>query len=335
MKPTDFASRLQSFLVEFLPGQRNVSEDTVKTYAHAFRVMLLHFRERQRISPERLTLDHFTVDAILNFLDWLETERANCINTRNARLAAIHSFFRYLQQVSPERLEQCQRVLAISAKQTPTNLAVNYLAPEIMKNLLALPDRRTKRGMRDAALMSLLYDGGLRVRELCNLTPSQLRREPPFHVGVLGKGRKRRLIPLLPATMDLLRSYMRGHDLEREDRCDTPLFFNSQGKPLTRAGVRHIIVKYAARLNDADKSVHASPHTFRHSKAMHLLQSGSPLAAIQSILGHASVATTCRYARADMDMMRAAIDKAPPVTPATLKGAKWSKPDLLEWLRQL
>jgi site-specific recombinase XerD len=335
MKPTDFASRLQSFLVEFLPGQRNVSEHTVKTYAHAFRLVLLYFQRDHRVPPERLTLDHLTVDNILAFLNWLETERSNSIGTRNLRLAGIHSFFRYLQHVSPERIEQCQRVLSISTKRGPTNLAVNHLRPEVMKQLLALPDRRTRRGMRDAALMSLLYDGGLRVHELCILTPAHLRCEPPCHVEILGKGRKRRLVPLLPATMALLCSYMSDHGLGGEDRRDAPLFFNNQGTLLTRAGVRHIIVKYASRLNGIAKGIHVSPHTFRHSKAMHLLQSGNPLAVIQSILGHANVATTGRYARADMDMMRAAIDKAPRVTPATSKGTKWSKPDLLEWLRQL
>ena len=332
MKNIEFASRLQSFLVEFLPGQRNVSEHTVKTYAHAFRLIFIYFQKKHRVPPERLTFDHFTVDAILQFLDWLEADRSNGISTRNARLAAIHSFFRHVQQVLPERIELCQRILAISAKRMPVNQIVNHLTPEVMKRLLALPDRRTRKGLRDAAMMSLLYDGGLRVHELCGLTPAHLRCEPPFHVKVFGKGRKRRLIPLLSATMALLRSYMLDHDLEHEDRRDAPLFFNDQKKPLTRAGVRYIIIKYTRRLNE---DVHVSPHTFRHSKAMHLLQSGNPLAAIQSILGHANVGTTCRYARADMDMMRAAIDKAPHITPEASKSAKWSKPNMLEWLRQL
>jgi site-specific recombinase XerD len=337
MKPTDFAERLTHFLGEYLPAQRNASPNTVKSYAQAFSLLLVHCRKQHHLSPQRLTLDHLTVDVVLSFLKDLEESRGCAVTTRNQRLAAIHSFFKYLQTRDPERLLQYQRILAVSGKRAPANLSVNHLAPERMKALLAGPDLRTMCGRRDATLLSLLYDAGLRVQELIGLTPGQVRMETPAQVSVMGKGRKRRLIPLLEPTVELLKTYLCDQGLDSPEKRDLPLFFNRQGSTLTRSGVWYIVRKYAAAM-DADAAgirEHVTPHTFRHSKAMHLLQSGNPLAVIQSFLGHSDIRTTTVYARADLEMTRAALEKT---TSATPKGgtAPWMKqPDLLEWLRKL
>jgi len=337
MKPTDLARRLTAYLSEFLPGQRNASPNTVKSYAQAFTLLLRHFRDHRKLSPERLTLDHLAPDAILEFLRTLEDGRNCCVRTRNQRLAAIRSFFRYLQALLPERLSQCQRILAIPPKRAPRNTTINHLTPTCMKALLAQPDQHTVRGRRDATLLALLYDTAMRVQELSDLTPGQLRLESPAHVNVTGKGRKRRLIPLLRATVALLRNYLAEQGLDAPETRSTPLFHNRQGQRLAPNGVRYIVRKYARRVEKSlgTARVQVTPHTFRHSKAMHLLQSGNPLVVVQSFLGHADIQTTTVYARADIEMTRAALASSPVATPKA-RTPSWEKqPGLLAWLQSL
>ena len=335
MKTTDFAARLEAFLREYLPGLRKASPHTVKNYGYAFLLLIGYFREQQRIPAERLEFEHLTPDSISGFLNWLEKERGNGINSRNQRLAAIHSFFRYAQNHHPERLHQCQRVLALKEKRRPPRQIVNHLSLERVAKILAGPDQNTASGRRNATLLSLLYDSGMRVQELCDLTPRDLRLVCPPHVSVLGKGRKKRIIPLLSATATLLRSYISEQGLDTEERYQTPLFFNRQGKALTRAGVRYILQKYAARVSTDGLADRVSPHTLRHSKAMHMLQAKNPLAAIQSILGHADINTTMVYAHADLDMMRETLEKTPTMTPKAKTTAAWAKPGMLDWLKRL
>lgn len=334
MKATDFAARLETFLREYLPGHRKASSHTVKSYGYAFVLLIAYFREQRHVPAERLDFDHLTPDAITGFLTWLETARGNGIASRNQRLAAIHSFFRYAQHHHPERMQQCQRILALGEKRGAPRQIVNHLSPQRVAQILAGPDLKTAAGRRDAALLSLLYDSGMRVQELCDLTPGNLRLASPPHVYVLGKGRKRRIVPLLPATAALLRQYVREHELETDERRQSPLFFNRQGAALTRAGVRHVLRKYASGVPTDGLARQISPHTLRHSKAMHLLQAKNPLAAIQSILGHADIQTTLRYAHADLDMMREALAKAPTMTPKAA-ARSWKKPGVLDWLKQL
>lgn len=334
-KPTDLAVRLEAFLGTFLPGQRGMSYHTVKNYSYAFLLLYEYFREVRRITEDRLCLRHITPDEIISYLAWLEEVRNNGCATRNQRLAAIHCFFRYLQSVEPTLIAQCQRILAIQMKRSPRWHVQNHLSPNTVKEILSKPNLNTRNGRRDAALMVLLYDSGIRVNELCTLTPNQIRIEKPCHVAVYGKGRKRRIVPLLSATMDILIPYMKESGLLDSEQQNNPLFFNRQGNCLTRSGVRYIIRKYSVKLSEADADTHISPHTFRHSKAMHLLQSGNPLVVIQSVLGHSDIKTTMVYARADLDMMRKALQSSTTNAPSYKNPPKWSKPEILEWLRQL
>jgi len=334
MKPTDLAIRLSSFLAEHLPAQRNASSNTVKSYGQTFALLLIYCRDCHRVPPQRLTLDRLTPEVILAFLDYLEGERKCGIATRNQRLASIRSFFRYLQEFEPARLLQCQRILAIRGKRAPANTVINYLTPERMKVILAQPDLTTRNGRRDVAMLSLLYDAGLRVRELTDLSLADVRLDTPAQITVLGKGRKRRIVPLLSATVKLLRAYLRD---ERPGNADRPLFLNHQKMPLTRAGIRYIIRKYVGVAGTGDAGLHerVSPHTFRHSKAMHLLQSGNPLAVIQSFLGHSNIQTTTTYAKADLEMTRAALERTVSATSRVSLPSWIEKPDLLTWLRSL
>jgi site-specific recombinase XerD len=337
MKPTDFALILQKYLREYLPDQRNASPNTIKSYAMTFSLLARHFEDRQGIPPDRLALDHLTADAVRDFLRDLESGRGSCISTRNQRLAAIRSFSKFVQRAWPERLAQCQRIRAISGKRGPKSATIHHLTPECMKALLAQPDQCTARGRRDAVLLSLLYDAGVRAQELADLTPEKVRLDAPAQIVVTGKGRKRRTIPLMCAMVALLRPWMKEQGLDVPERRDEPLFRNPQGRRLTTNGIRHIVRKYADRMPAAAEAgqKRITPHTFRHSKAMHLLQSGNPLVVVQSFLGHEDIQTTTMYARADLEMTRAALAKAPGATPEAGPSSWCQKPGLLEWLRQL
>lgn len=336
MKPTDFAVQLTNFLGEYLPAQKNVSPNTIKAYRDAFTLFLRYYRDHMMISPENLTLDKITVPIILCFLKHLETESKCSIRTRNHRLSVLHAFFRYLQTEKPDRINQCQQILAIPLKRCARPI-VNYLTTEELAKVLAKPDMESIQGRRDAVLLSMLYDTGARVQELVDLSVRDVRLTSPAQVRLTGKGRKVRLVPLLPATVDLLAQYMSEYQLNCPERMDSQLFFNRRGEPLTRSGVRYLLSKYTYDLGTAKSGLSGkvSPHTMRHSKAMHLLQSGNPLTVIQSILGHADIRSTDVYAKADMDMKRQALAKATDMTPSLSIPSWLHKKGLLEWLNAL
>lgn len=336
MKTPDFALRLGSFLREYLPGQRNVSAHTIVSYSQTF-VLLLEHLERHGVPASRMTLEHYTADAVLRFLGELEEIRGNTISTRNQRLGALRSFARYLKSRVPERMAQWVRITELDHKRGARKLWIPHLDPENTAQLLRQPDRSTPWGRRDAALMALLYDTGMRVQELIGLSPGRVRLESPPHVAVEGKGRKGRLIPLLPATAGLLSAYMAEWHAHTLDSRETPLFFNHQRQSLTRSGIRWILLKYIGR--SAARTVagtdRVSPHTLRHSKAMHLLRSKASLAEVQSLLGHADIRTTMGYARADAEMVREALEKAgSPVEVHGGEAPSWRRdPDLMTWLK--
>jgi len=223
MKPTDFAIRLTSFLGEYLPAQRNVSPNTIKAYRDAFTLLLRYCRDQLGLQPERVTLDQIEPSLVLAFLDYLENERTCGTRTRNHRLSVLHAFFRYLQSEEPDRMVQCQKILAIPLQRCarPT---VDYLSKEELAVILAQPDLTTTWGRRDAVLLSVLYDTGARVQEVVDLSVRDVRLDSPAQIRLTGKGRKTRLVPLLTGTVALLAEYMREHRLDRPERMYAPLF---------------------------------------------------------------------------------------------------------------
>ena len=339
MKPSDFAYALTKYLSAYLPGQCNASENTVCAYRDTFK-LLLRFADTQRgICPERLTLADIDRAFVEDFLLWLETVQGNCVSTRNHRLAGIHAFFRYLQNEKPDMMLHCQQILSIPVKKTvkPT---VNYLTADAVKLILAMPDISTVYGMRDLALLSLLYDTGARVSEIIYLKPKDLHLAAPSVVSLLGKGRKSRQCPLSLEITNLLMEYLSVWGLEDSAKSDHPLFVGHNSEKLTRAGVAYILNKYASAAREKDASMIptiVSPHMFRHSKAMHLLQAGVNLIYIRDWLGHASVKTTEIYARADHKMKRAALQKAASaVMPQYDQQSSWSEDvELMKWLNSL
>lgn len=336
MKPTDLAMRLTAFLGSYLPTQRDLSPNTIKAYRDAFTLLLRYCRDHRGLAAERLTLTDLDVPCILGFLDHLTSERRCSDRTRNHRLAAIHAFFRYVQTEEPDKIAHCQKVLAIPQRRCG-HAAVSYLSPNEVAAILAAPDRATVRGRRDTALLSLLYDTGARVQEIADLRVSDVRLATPPHVRLTGKGRKTRVVPILSGTNALLTAYLDEHRLTRVERLDGPLFFNRRGEHLTRFGVGYILRKHTetARHGGVAITASVSPHTFRHTKAMHLLQAGNPAIIIRDILGHADIKTTGVYARADVEAKRRALEKAEGmVTPAP--PPSWqSDANLMEWLANL
>ncbi len=336
MKPTDFALHLTSFLSEYLPSRRDVSPNTVKSYRDVFTLLLRYCRDHQGLPPEHVTLDRIDVPLILAFLEHLEKERNCGARTRNHRLSALHAFFRYLQVENPGRLMQSQQILAIPFQRFKRS-SVNYLSADDLAVILSQSDLNTVNGRRDAVLLSVLYDTGARVKELIDLNVRDVRLDSPAQILLHGKGKKTRIVPLLSGTVNLLKEYVKEHGLDRPDRQDSPLFSNRCGERLSSSGVRYILAKYTRQACEERAGIpeRVSPHTLRHTKAMHLLQAGNPVTTIQAILGHADIKTSAIYASADLDMKRRALEKASGASPS-IGLPSWRKDEsLMEWLRSL
>lgn len=335
MKPTDFSYYLTNFLTKYLPSEIGASKNTIASYRDTFILFLVFLEKVKGIRADRLTLDMATKNMIVEYLEWIETERNCSTSTRNVRLAALHSFFHYLQYQNPDNLLEWQRILSIPVKKAEKK-TMNYLTLDGMKLLLEMPDQSTKIGRRDLALLTLLYDTGARVQELIDLTPSQLRFSKPYTVKLVGKGNKARIVPFMEPTVKILKRYMEEQRLLEISANMSPLFFNNRKEKLTRAGVNHILAKYKCMARKQDSTLIPEVltcHCLRHSKAMHLLQAGVNLVYIRDILGHSSVQVTEIYAKADSKQKREAIEKAyTDVTPT--EEPVWQKnDDLLDWLK--
>jgi site-specific recombinase XerD len=336
MKPTDFSIHVTSFLTHYLAAQRNLSPNTIKSYRDVFTLLLRFCRDVRGIAAEKLRLEQIDVPLVEAFLDHLETERQSSPRTRNHRLATLHAFFRYVHAEEPAHMVQCQRILAIPLRRhvRPT---VGYLSKDELAEILAQPDMRTLEGRRDAVLLSVLYDTGARVQELIDLSVGDVRLDPPAQLRLMGKGRKMRCVPLMDNTILLVRDHIQENHLDRPEQFDKPLFQNTRGQRLSRSGIRYILQKYLGRARSKLPSLNrkVSPHTLRHAKGMHLLQSGISLDMIRDFLGHVDVKTTQIYARANLEMKRSALEKITDPSPVRTIPAWQQNKDLLDWLRSL
>jgi integrase/recombinase XerD len=335
MKPTDFSIHLSNYLTHYLAGQRNLSSNTIKAYRDVFILLLRFCRDVKGISVDKLRLEQIDVKFVDAFIEHLEKDRHCTPRTLNLRIATLHAFFRYIQIEEPAHLLQCQRILAIPLRRFVRS-EVNYLSKDYLTALLAQPNLKVLEGRRDAVLLSVLYDTGARVQELIDLTVDDVRLEIPAQVRLLGKGRKVRVVPLMDNTANLLRNYLHENNLALPEKLGYPLFQNTQGNKLTRVGINYILQKYARKLQQTQPlfKQKISPHTLRHTKGMHLLQGGVSLDVIRDFLGHVDIKTTEIYARANLEMMRAAIEKvsAAPIP----KIPSWKKnKSLLQWLQSL
>lgn len=335
MKPKDFSYYLTDFLLKYLPGEKGFSKNTIDSYRDTFILFLRFLKEKEDIEAENLTLNMITKDLVVGYLNWTENERNCSTSTRNVRLAALHSFFRYLQYENPNNLIEWQRILSIPVKKTEKQ-TINYLTLDGIKLLLEMPNQDIEKGRRDLALLTLLYDTAARVQEIIDLKPSRIRFDKPFTIKLIGKGNKARIVPLMEPTIKILKQYMEEQNLLEIYHNSHPLFFNRRKEKLTRAGINHILIKYKNMAREKNETLipeKVSCHSLRHSKAMHLLQAGVNLVYIRDILGHSSVQVTEIYAKVDSKQKRDAIEKAyTDVTPD--EEPVWQKNDnLLNWLK--
>lgn len=311
MQATDFSRCLSTYLRLYLPGQKGLSTNTIASYRDTFKLILTYASEKHDLCPEKITLSKFNHDFIAGFLDWLEKDRGCSIATRNLRLSAIRAFAKYARSLYPEYLHESQQIIDISAKKA-TYPAIGYLTADSLKNILEQPDLTTQFGQRDMVLLSVMYDSGARVQEICDLRIRDIRMHKLYTITLTGKGRKTRVVPIMESTATVLKSYMRENEMNKPEKNDDPLFFNHKHNKLTRAGITYILKKYCKKASKFDATIpkKVSPHMLRHSKAMHLLQAGVPIIYIRDFLGHAHVDTTEVYAKADTEMKRKAIEKA-------------------------
>lgn len=338
MKKADFPKYLSAFLSEYLPKQKNASPKTIASYRDTFKLFLIFCEKEHNLKPEKLNISSVNSTIVTAYLEWLEKVRSCSISTRNQRLAAIHSFFRYVQKEFPETLHEIQKILLIPIKKGRKPL-VSYLTGNEMQILLSQPNCETFAGFRDAVLISVLYDTGARVQELTEIQVKDVRLDNPAVITLHGKGDKIRQVPIMSKTKELLKRYLDCKEYNIGiSRGNNYLFVNQKNQQLSRWGIAHILKKYVEKArNDMGFQVSfpVTPHVIRHAKAMHLLQSGVNLIYIRDFLGHADCNTTEIYARADTEMKRKAIEEAyKDVLPNTFPD--WEKDgELMDWLNSL
>ena len=334
-RDADFARYLTAYLGRHLPGQRNLSPNTIASYSDAFRLLLAYFESVGR-RAERLSMDDLDRGAVEGFMAWL-AGRGCSDSTLNQRLCAVKAFVNYVKGEDPARLLQYQQVLAIRRRKATTARMV-VPGREGLAAILAHPDAATRRGRRDMVLLTLLYDSGARVSELCGLRLRDVRLDDPATVTLCGKGRKSRVVPLMRATAKLVGRYVEeAYPDSGPADLDSPLFPNPRGGHLTRAGVTDIVARHVRGAREAGALVPdgVSPHSLRHQEAIDLLESGVNLVYIRDLLGHRSVTTTEIYATVSLARKRELLEAAA-TAPKTRDYPDWSEDkDLMSWLKSL
>ena len=337
MKATQCIARfVQHFFSQYLTAQRGLSSNTILSYRDSLKLLLQFVARETAKPPDKLTLEDFDANMILAFLDHLEQTRGNCSQTRNNRLAGLRTFFRYVAGQEPTVMERCKRICDIPLKRT-VHTTIEYLEDEEVRAILESVDPNSPNSLRDYALLLFLYNTGARVQEAVDLELTDLRLDPPFQVKLTGKGRKERLCPLWSETVSALETYFRHRDAQAFSM--PSVFVNARGEPITRFGIRYLVCHYAAKAEKTCpslKSKTVTPHSLRHTTAMHLLQAGNDITVVKDWLGHADVNTTHGYLEIDLDMKRKALQACqPPDVKAPRRNPKWQAPTILQWLEEL
>jgi site-specific recombinase XerD len=332
--PNLLGAIVRDYFTDHLPRVRGTSPHTIHSYRDTVVLLLRFLSVRSKRTVPELDLKDLDPPGILAFLSYLEKERNNGVATRNVRLSAIHALFRFVASRNPEHLDLAQRVLGIPFKRASQRI-IDYLEREEIESILKTIDRTSPQGTRNYALVATMFNTGARVQEIADLRASDLQLTKPFQVRLFGKGRKERYCPLWPQTAAVLRAFSKEQNLDLQSADHA--FLNHRGRPLTRFGIRYILAKCIDRTsqkvpNLRKKRLH--PHSMRHSTAVALLKSGVDLSTISHYLGHASLATTNRYAKVDLEMKRKAIARVKPVPRQSR--TPWSRdPTVLDWLESL
>jgi integrase/recombinase XerD len=328
---TALAPTLQAFFTDRLIRQRHASAHTVAAYRDTLRLLLGYASAQTGVTPSALDLSDLDAPLIASFLDHLEHDRGNSIRTRNARLAAIHSLFRYAALAHPEHAASIARVLAIPPKRFDRAL-ITYLSEAEVDAILAACDQTTWTGRRDHALLLLAVQTGLRISELTGLTGTNVHLGAGAYVACHGKGRKDRITPLTSSTVTVLRNWLDGQHGDPKE----PLFPTRSGSRLSRDAIEHRIAHYASTAAIACPSLHGrtiTAHVLRHTCAMRLLHAGVDTSVIALWLGHESVDTTQIYLHADLELKEKALDRT---KPANGRAGRYQAPEsLIAWLEAL
>lgn len=333
-EPKTLTAIVQAFFERHLVSERNVSPNTVISYRDCLVLFLRFAAQTLGKSPDALRIEDLDGARVRDFLDSLRAARGVSPRTRNQRLAALKSFFRYLGGMAPEHLDRSRQVREIPSQRAPMR-SVGYLEEAEMAALCRGAQAGHRTGIRDLALLTLLHNTGARVQEVVDLRVSDVRLEGMAMVHLRGKGRKERDVPLRAETVRCLRDWLTERGLD--GACDAPLFVNARGERLTRWGLTYIVKTATKRAVPACPALagrHVTPHVIRHTTAMHLLRSGVDLNVIAAWLGHASLATTHGYVEIDLRMKEAAVTKATSFLPRR-RAARYPKPSLVAWLDNL
>lgn len=326
---TALAPYLSSFLREHLPKERRASPHTSEAYAQTFQLLVCFAAGRLKVRPSQLEIEPLDAPLILSFLEHLERGRGNSPRTRNARLAAINAFFRFLEYRLPSCLDQARRIHAIPMKKTDQAL-ISYLTRDELQALLDAPDLRTASGVRDRAMLHLAFAAGLRVSELVSLRLDQIDSQSLSTVHIIGKGRRERVLPLWKETAAAVKAWLNV----RPTSADPTLFLNAKAQAMTRSGFEYLLAKHVAAASRREPSIagkHVTPHVLRHTCAMHTLRATRDVRKVSLWLGHASLQSTEIYLRADPTEKLEALAA---MTPPMMKPGRFRAPDkLLAMLR--
>jgi len=335
MKRT-FSHQITRFFASYLANERGASKNTIAAYSDSLRLFIKHLCEKHRKQPEQLDMELFNPEEVLDFLDHLEHDRNNSGSTRNQRLAAIKSFLHFAVREDPESMLQNERIQAIRAKKTdhkpPPSLSV-----EQVRAILDSIDTTPLIGLRDKALIQLLYNTGARVQEIADLTLSDLRFDSPATATLTGKGRKTRTIPLWEETVQHIQAYLQAR--EHEGIHSAHLFLNNKREPITRFGIGRRVELHGNNASEkcpSLKGMKLTPHVFRHTTALHLIETGSDITVVKEWLGHADLKTTSQYIEVSVARKREALEKLPPPGSGE-RGVvpEWKAPGIIEFLLSL
>lgn len=335
MKTLTLGSIVYRFLLDYLPQQKGLRASTIRSYRDTLRLFLVSVAADTKHGVSTLQLEQLTFERVLDFLRNLEQVRHNSVSTRNQRLAALHTFFEYVGRQLPEMLHVCEQVAAIPIKRTPLPETCFMSRDEVQQLFAELPEHG-RYALRDRALLLFLYNTGARVQEVADLRLEHLALEQPPSVRLYGKGGKWRSCPLWGETVSVLRALLEEH---RTDDPQAPVFSSARGRPLTRFGIYKRVRKHAARIENnlaGRRSRRITPHVFRHSTAVHLLEAGVEMNVIRGWLGHVSLDTTNRYAEITLRMKEDALKLCQPPIGGRANAPTWhDNADLMTWLASL
>ena len=328
------ASLIVKFFQHYLPNEKGSSVNTIASYRDCLQLLLRFCYTERNIEIENISLSDLNTEVVLAFLKFLEDKRGNSANTRNQRLAVIKCLFRYMAREQADFLDTCQKVCAISTKKTDSKV-IQSMSKDEVKSIVSMPNTGTMAGARDQAMLLFMHNTGARVQEVCDLKIGDITLEDA-QVLLTGKGKKQRVNPLWDESLKAIRHYL---SFREEAKQGESLFLNNKGIHLTRFGVGYIVNKYvkqAALECTTLEQRNITPHIFRHTTALHLIQSGVDIVTVQHWLGHKSIKTTMNYVEIDIEIKRKALELYPaPISSSASQETEWKKPSVMKFLQNL